>query len=81
MSRPQGGARAAHGADALAGNLGGVGFAEHLAINLEHRVAADDEDGIPLGQLWVSLGQGLAHVCALGGGEGRHLVSGGGGAS
>ena len=56
MARPEGGARAAHGADALAGHVGGVRLAEHLAVDLEHGVAADDEDGLALGQFGVGAG-------------------------
>ena len=49
MAGPQGCGRATHGCDALAGHLGGVGLAEHLAVDLEHGVAADDEDALALG--------------------------------
>ena len=68
MACPQGCGRAAHGADALACDVGSVGLAEHLAADLEHRVAADDEDGLADGKLGSLAGgaQGLADVCALG---------------
>ena len=80
MARPQGGARAAHGADALAGYVGGVGLAEHLAVDLEHGVAANHEDGLTLGQFGVGVGctQGFADVVALGRGERRDFVRRGG---
>ena len=80
VARPQGGARAAHGADALAGYVGGVGLAEHLAVDLEHGVAANDEDGLALGQFGVGAGgtQSLADVGALGCGERRDFVRRGG---
>ena len=83
MARPQGGGRSAHGADALAGHVGGVRLAEHLAVDLEHGVAADDEDGLACGQFGVGVGraQGLADVGALGRGEGSDLVGRGGGAT
>ena len=80
MARPQGGGCLAHGADALAGYVGGVGLAEHLAVDLEHGVAAHDEDGLALGQFGVGAGraQSLADVGALGCGERCNFVRRGG---
>ena len=64
MAGPQGCGRAAHGCDALAGHVGGVGLAEHLAADLEHRVASDDEDGLAGGKLGVPASERLADVGA-----------------
>ena len=80
VARPEGGGCPAHGADALTGHVGSVGLAEHLAVDLEHGVAADDEDGLALGQFGVGAGrsQGLADIGALGCGERRDFVRRGG---
>ena len=65
MAGPQGCGRATHGCDALAGHLGGVGLAEHLAADLEHRVASDDEDGLATRRAYTRLTWLWAGVFAL----------------
>ena len=78
MAGPQGRGRTPHRRDALAGDFGGVWLAEHLAPVFEHGVAADDKDGLTVGQVGAVARQGLAHVEALGRSECAHLVCGGG---
>ena len=78
MPCPQRGRRAPHGADALARDLGGVRFALHRSVDLQHGVAADDEQRARVGIEGVGIGrtQRVAHVRALGLGQGAHLVRG-----
>src|SRR5690606_6380281 len=73
VARVQHPGAAAHRAPAPGGRLGGVRLAEDLAVELEHRVAADDD---PV-EVRVGLDQARCDIRRLAPGQQQHVLGGG----